>query len=129
MAMFEFLLQPDAGEPVEMTAGMRDVRLWEKTHPKRSMGQLQDGAGISATILFEVAYSAAKRQGRIPAGMTEDEFVEQYEIDVETPDEKAARLRAEDLKRRIQDGVPPADDDEGDPSGLDPTPAAVSAAG
>ena len=119
--MFELMIQPDDGEPFEVSAGMRDVRLWEKTHPKRGLGQLQDGAGISAVLLFEIAYSACRRQKRIPAELTEDEFCEAYEIDVETPQEKAARLRAQALR---DDLLAVDEDDEDVPNDLDPTPAA-----
>jgi hypothetical protein len=76
MSMFELRIQPDGAEPFDVSAGMRDVRLWEKTHRGRSMGQLQSADGVSATVLFEVAYTACKRQGAIPAGLTEDEFCE-----------------------------------------------------
>jgi hypothetical protein len=115
--MFELRIHPDGAEPFDVTAGMRDVRQWEKTHRGRGLGQLQSKDGISATILFEIAYTACRRQSRIPAGLTEDEFADTFEIDVETPDEKAARLRAENLKRHIEDGEVPEDGD--------PTPPAV----
>ena len=120
MTMFNFRVTPDSGQPFGLTAGMRDVRWWEKTHRGRSMGMLQSAAGVSAGVLFEIAYSAARRQGLVPDTMTGDAFADAFEIDVETADEHAARLRAEGLVDRINEA-----DAEG---GEDPTPAALSAA-
>lgn len=125
MSMFEFLIKPDDGEPFEISAGLRDIRMWEKTHPKRSMGQLQDGAGISAIILFEVAYAALRRQGRLPEGLSEDAFAALYDIEVETPEEKRARLAAEKFRDDARAAI--AAEEEGRDS-LDPTHAAASAA-
>jgi len=118
VSMFEILVQPDGLDSFELSAGLRDIRLWEKTHAKRSMGQLQDGAAISATILFEVAYSACRRQGLIP-DITEDVFCESYEIEVETPEEKRARLAAEGFRDQVR---------AEQAASLDPTLAAASAA-
>lgn len=120
MTMFQFRVTPDNGEPFDVTAGMRDVRWWEKTHRGRSMGMLQSAAGVSAGVLFEIAYSAARRQGFVPDTMTGDAFADAFEIDVETTEEHAARVRAEGLVDRINEA-----DAEG---GEDPTPAALSAA-
>ncbi len=101
MAMFDMRVIPDGGEPFDISAGMRDVRLWEKTHAKRSLGMLRDEGGVSATVLYEIAFTACRRSGSIPADMTEDVFADSYEIDIETPKEREARLRAEALKARI----------------------------
>lgn len=126
MTMFQFRVTPDRGEPFDLTAGMRDVRWWEKTHRGRSMGMLQSAAGVSAGVLFEIAYSAARRQGFVPDTMTGDAFADAFEIDVETAEEHAARLKAEALVDRINEADAPADEQaEG---GEDPTHAALSAA-
>lgn len=89
--MFKFTVTPDAegAEPFELDATMRDLRVWEKTHHKRSLGQATDGAAISATMLFEIAYSACVRQRKIPAGLTEEQFAEQYEIEPDDDGEDA----------------------------------------
>lgn len=103
--MFEFTVIPDNGDEFKIEAGMRDLRMWEKTHKGRGMGSLGDKSTLTATIMFEIAYAACKRQGKIPAGLTGDEFAEQYEIDIEDDDE------------------PEADEDVEAPG--DPTPSAV----
>lgn len=128
MAMFELTVTPDGGDPIEVSAGLRDIRIWEKTHAKRSLGMLQDGANISATILFEVAYAACRRQGIIAATLTEDDFVEAFEIDVETPEEKRARKAAERFADEARAAAQhaqgePDEATEGDAE-VDPTPAA-----
>lgn len=129
MAMFELRITPDDGDTLDVSAGMRDVRMWEKTHKNRGLGQLSDGAAISATVLYELAFTAAKRSGLLPAGLTEDAFADQYELEVEEPAERAARIKAEALVARIAAGEVPSDDEpegsepEGD--GADPTRPAV----
>ncbi|HYD28882.1 hypothetical protein [Brevundimonas sp.] len=92
--MFEFRILPDGGEPFEITASMRDLRMWEKTHRGRSMGVLSDRSSLSATILFEIAYAACRRQGKIHNDMTGDVFAETHdfelgeEVEEEEPAEK-----------------------------------------
>lgn len=81
--IFEFTVTPDAdgAEPFTVKTGMRDIRAWEKTHRGRSMGQLSDNAGMSATILFELAATSCRRQGIVSGTMSDDDFVEQFDID------------------------------------------------
>ena len=82
-ASFEFQIIPDDGsEPFRVDAGMRDLRMWEKLHKGRGLGLLSDRSGITATIMFEIAYSAARRQGKIPNTMTGDQFADAHEIDI-----------------------------------------------
>lgn len=87
--MFEFKIIPDEpdAEPFEITAGMRDIRAWEKAFPKRSMGMMSDAATMSATVMFELAYIASKRQGKLPDSLCAvraadgvEQFVEAYDI-------------------------------------------------
>ena len=85
--MFEFTIIPDSGEQFPIVAGMRDLRMWEKTHKGRGMGSLGDKSTLTATILFEIAYAACKRQGKIPAELTGDQFADLYEIDIDFEDE------------------------------------------
>jgi hypothetical protein len=121
MGMFELRVTPDGGETIDISAGMRDVRMWEKTHKGRSMGMLRDADGVSAGLLFEIAYASMRRQGLLPDGLTEEEFTETYELDIEDENEKAARLRAEALTARIEGA-----DAEEVPDEADPTPAGAS---
>lgn len=120
MAMFELRITPDeTGEAFDVNAGMRDVVIWERTHRGRSLAQIGDG-NLTATMVFELAFSACRRQQRIPRELTEEQFFESYEVEVEEPAERAARIKAEALKQRIVDGVVPVEplDDES----VDPTP-------
>lgn len=94
--MFEFRILPDGGKPFEISATMRDLRMWEKTHRGRSMGMLSDRSAVSATILFEIAYSACRRQGVIDSQMTGDTFAETFDFElgeeVEEEGEPAEKL-------------------------------------
>jgi hypothetical protein len=82
---FRFRVEPDDGDTFEVGAGMRDTRLWEKLHRNRSLGMLSDPASMSATVLFELAYSACRRQGMVPVAMTVDQFVDAYDIEMIDP--------------------------------------------
>lgn len=101
--MFEFTVTPDGGESFELVAGMRDLRMWERTHKGRVFGQIANAEGMSATALYEIAYSACRRQQLIPADVTEEQFADRYELDLIDDDEDDE-----------QEGAAPAD----------PTPAA-----
>lgn len=97
--MFPFKITPDdpQAEPFDIVAGMRDLRVWEKTNPKRSMGSLNTPSAISATVMFEVAYAACVRQQRIPRGMTLDEFAETHEIEMPDEDDEEAQTAVEQV--------------------------------
>lgn len=130
MAMFNLRLTPDDGETFDVEAGMRDVVMWEKTHRGRSLAALA-GEGLSATMIYELAYSACRRQQLLPRDLPESLFVERYEIEVEEDDERAARLRAEALRDRIRDAelpgaeqpiIEPSTDEQGETDGPPPAP-------
>lgn len=78
MSEFSFTVTPDDGDEFRVDAGMRDLRLWEKTFRGRSLGQLGDEAKLSATILFEIAFSAAARRGLL-TGVSLDRPAESFE--------------------------------------------------
>ena len=107
-ASFEFEIIPDDGSPsFRVDAGMRDLRMWEKLHRGRGLGLLSDRTSVTATIMFEIAYSAARRQGKIPNTMTGDHFADTHEIDL-LDDEPAEAPPAPD--------APPSEDtDPGSP--------------
>ena len=107
--MFDFTITPDGGEPFEMTAGMRDIVIWERTHKGRAFAQLGDG-GMSATMLYEIAYSACRRQQLVPRELTEAQFVGTYDISLgDEPEEDEPTVEA----------PPPVDGEQG-PVGDDP---------
>lgn len=114
MALFDMRLTPDStGETFDVAAGMRDVRIWEKTHRGRAYAQL---AEPTATALYEIAFGACRRQRLIPDALTEAEFIETYELDLEDPGEKRARLAAEGLRDRIVQGEVEQESESGDPT-------------
>jgi hypothetical protein len=79
--MFAFRATPDNGDTLIIEAGMRDLRMWEKTHKGRALGQVRDSANISATVLYEIAFSAARRQGMLALDVNEDAFGDTYDIE------------------------------------------------
>lgn len=80
-------MHPDGGEPYTMTAGARDIMLWEKTHRGASFSQIKDN--LTMTALYQIAHVAARRQGLF-AG-TLDEFENTAELVFDTkPHEGAA---------------------------------------
>lgn len=91
---FRFKIMPDSGDEFEVAAGMRDIRLWEKLHKGRSLGMFSDPVKMSATLLFELAYSACKRQSKLPGTMTGDQFADAYDIEM-LEEEPATELTAE----------------------------------
>lgn len=129
--MFDLIVTPDDGEPIELEAGMRDVRMWEKTHRGRALAT-HLGENMKAEYLFELAYSACRRQQLIPPELTEEQFVETYEIDLEQPGERARRKAAAAFKAELSAATVPPEtptdeaEDEGDRGGVDPTHPGVS---
>lgn len=85
-AMFDFTVTPDGGDPITVAAGMRDVVLWEKTHKGRALAQIGDATKLSASIIYELAYSACRRQRLLPDGTTEAAFCENYDIEFDVPE-------------------------------------------
>lgn len=80
--MFAFKVTPDdeSIEPFEVTAGARDVAMWEKVTPGASLGKLQ--TELKMTDMYRVAYFASKRQGLWTG--TEKEFAKDTDLSFET---------------------------------------------
>lgn len=131
--MFDLIVTPDGGEPIELEAGMRDVRMWEKTHRGRALAA-HLGDGMKAEYLFELAYAACRRQQLIPADLTEQDFTERYEIELEEPGTRARRKTAAAFKAELNAATaeaPPELPAVGEPEdesglGVDPTPPGAS---
>lgn len=82
-ATFEFEIIPDDGsEPFRLNAGMRDLRTWEKLFKGRGLGDMRDASGVTATIMYEIAYAAARRQGKIPNTLTLDGFADTHDLNL-----------------------------------------------
>ena len=58
--MFTFKITPDGGDTFEVPAGTRDVLVWEKSGPNRSISGLLNN--LKATDMYAIAHIAAKRQ-------------------------------------------------------------------
>lgn len=131
MSMFDMIVTPDDGEPIEIEANMRDVRMWEKTHRGRALAS-HLGENMKAEYLFELAFSACRRQRLIPAELTEESFIETHEIELEEPGARARRHAARAFRAEIvgATSTPPVIVDEaedgGDEGGPDPTRPGVS---
>lgn len=88
--MFTFKAKSDDGESITFESDSRDVANWEKTTKGATMGSLAagDGAGLSFTALYRIAWFAARRLMLIPKDMTLPDFERAYAIDIE-PDKVA----------------------------------------
>lgn len=83
--MIEFTVVPDNGDQYQLTAGSRDIVLWEKAHRGASFSQIKDN--LTMTALYQIAHVAARRQGTFTG--TLDEFEQQNELvftDSDEPD-------------------------------------------
>jgi hypothetical protein len=103
--MFTFTAKNDSGESLRFESDSRDVANWERTTKGATMGSLAagEGAGLSFSALYKIAWFAARRLMLIPQDMTLPAFQTEYAIDIE-PDQKPAESD--------EDG--PMGDDEGD---------------
>lgn len=73
------LVEPDDGDDWKVDINMRTVERWERTFQGRSFGQLLGPGGMSASAMYELAWTAAKRDGRpLPEKFTE--FKDQNEV-------------------------------------------------
>jgi hypothetical protein len=83
--MLDFTVRPDNAEPYEVKATTRDLRLWEKAGPGRSMSKLL--SDISIASLYELAHIASKRQQLFTGSLTEFEETCELEFEeIEAPD-------------------------------------------
>lgn len=76
--MFDFKVTPDSGAPFEVTAGSRDVLVWEKTGKGRNVSKFRNA--MEMRDLYALAHIASRRQG-LYSGELRD-FEESVEIDI-----------------------------------------------
>ncbi|MGH3546685.1 MAG: hypothetical protein ACRDQU_00865 [Pseudonocardiaceae bacterium] len=55
-----FVVNPDQGEPYEVTTDLRDVRLWERTSPRNTLRKFAENP--SADDIYSLVHIAIKRQ-------------------------------------------------------------------
>lgn len=94
-----FRIEPDEGEPYEVTAQSRDVLTWEKAGKGRAFGELANR--MAMVDMYGLAYFAARRQGLFTG------TVQEWEQSVD---------------------LTPTDEDEDEEKEPDPTPAGPSPA-
>jgi hypothetical protein len=83
--MIDFTIRPDNAEPYTVNATARDLRLWEKAGPGRSMSKLL--GDISITSLYELAHIASRRQQLFTGTLAEFEETCELEFEeTEAPD-------------------------------------------
>ena len=83
--MYPFIVKPDNGEPYEVTAGPRDILVWEKTTRGKSFGgDLMDVKALQLTDMYKLAWIASRRLGLF-AG-TLQEFEESVDLIGNQPD-------------------------------------------
>lgn len=81
--MISFTLTPDHGDSLEIEADSRDIYIWEKTHPGKSLGQLK--SKLLMGDLYVIAHITCKRLAEdVPAKL--DDFVSAYALDFEEDD-------------------------------------------
>jgi hypothetical protein len=86
--MFKMRVVPDQGDPFDITATLRDLVWWEKAFRGRSLGMLGDKGKLSATIMYEIGYSACRRQNFIDTNWTLDTFLASCDLELEDDDEE-----------------------------------------
>lgn len=86
--MFSFTAKADDGETFSFESDSRDVANWERTTKGAAMGQLaaDDGAGMSFTALYRIAWFAARRLGLVPRDMSQPDFERRYALELEDRD-------------------------------------------
>jgi hypothetical protein len=87
-----FIVTPDDGEPYEVTADLRDIRLWERIGPRNTMRKLAENPG--AEDFFSLAHIAIKRQ-RTRAVSPLAEWIDETRISIKQEPMVAALQRDE----------------------------------
>lgn len=118
--MFTFKARNDAGESLRFESDSRDVANWERTTKGATMGSLaaDDGAGLSFTALYKIAWFAARRLMLIPQDMTLASFQSTYAIDMDNGEKPAES--DEDGSADVDEGVELDELDEGGEGALEP---------
>ncbi|MFI6160393.1 hypothetical protein ACIA59_10635 [Micromonospora haikouensis] len=81
--MFDFKIKPDEGDEFELTAGSRDVLVWEKTTKGATFGSIAQGLRI--TDMYKIAWISAKRQNMFDGTLAE--FESSVELEFEENEE------------------------------------------
>ena len=76
--MFDFKVVPDNGESYEVTAGSRDVLVWEKTSKGKNLLTFRDS--LAMNDLYRLAHIASRRTGQFHGDFKE--FEETVELDL-----------------------------------------------
>jgi len=77
--VFTFTVRPDGGGPFQVKASTRDVLVWEKAGPNRSMAKLIEDLHLAS--VYQVAHIAARRQQLFDGSL--DEFEKTCDLDID----------------------------------------------
>lgn len=80
-----FTLTPIDGDPIEVQATKMDAIVVERELRVPILGRAQEGF---FEPVLRLAFSAASRQKAIPEGTTFEQFVDGYDVALETDDEE-----------------------------------------
>ena len=69
--MITFRVAPDAGDAYEVTAGARDVLVWERTTKGAVFSELAESQ--SMVDMYKLAHIASRRQGLFPGTLQQFE--------------------------------------------------------
>ncbi|MHA6626883.1 hypothetical protein ACU61A_15720 [Pseudonocardia sichuanensis] len=89
--MFTFTVDPDEGERFQVTAKARDVLVWERQKPGRSITKLL--AETHLTDAYALAHIALKREERIEIPLREFETTHDLALGVDPEPDPTRRGR------------------------------------
>lgn len=89
--MFNFTAKGDDGGTFDFESDSRDVANWERTTKGAAMGQLaaDDGAGMSFTALYKIAWFAARRLKLVGDDIPLTVFQSLYALELNDDDKPA----------------------------------------
>jgi hypothetical protein len=85
--MITLVMSDDTDTDVEIPIRMRDILLWEKSFPARSLAAL-DESRVKLTYLYEICYVVARARGLVDCTYTE--FGDRYDVAETSTGEAAA---------------------------------------
>ena len=81
-----FTITPDGGEPATIVVSKMDTLLVERELGQPVILRAQEGY---FEPLLRLAYKAATREQAVPAGTTFEQFVDGWDVSLETPEDES----------------------------------------
>lgn len=94
-----FVVVPDDGESFEVTADLRDIRLWERSNHRNTLRKFAENP--SSDDIFSLVYTAIRRQKLQTLPPTVDEWIDTHRIRVK-PENTVAALDRDELATVIE---------------------------